>query len=147
MKYLGQVSQSEEDKELGRHVQEKKKKKRTHRRAVLKGSHQGRTCTGAGLRARAAHLDVINQCDWIAGVRLGLELRRKGPFWGWTDPNRLWQGGYWKQVLVLRSAGEAALHSAALGSGARGKKKRQPTVLHTLTTCSPQRAASCKPRR
>lgn len=50
--------------------------------------------TSTGLRARAVHLDVINQCDWIAGVRLGLELRRKGPFWGWTDPNRLWQGGY-----------------------------------------------------
>lgn len=92
---------------------------------MLKGSHQGCTCTGAGLRARAAHLDVINQCDWIAGVRLGSELRRKGPFWGWTDPNRLWQGGYWKQVLVLRSAGEAALHSAAPGSGARGKQKKK----------------------
>lgn len=50
--------------------------------------------TSTALQARALHLDVINQCDWIAGVRLGLELQRKGPFWGWTDPNSLWQGGY-----------------------------------------------------
>ena len=45
-------------------------------------------------RRSSIHLDVINQCDWIAGVRLGLELQRKGPFWGWTDPNSLWQGSY-----------------------------------------------------
>lgn len=91
------------------------------------------TCSSTGLRARAVHLDVINQCDWIAGVRLGLELRWKGPFWGWTDPNRLWQGGYWKQVLGLRSAGEAALNSAAPGSNARGRS----TPLCILATRCP----------
>lgn len=73
---------------------------------------QAAGAAGAAIRAARAlalgHLDVINQCDWIAGVRLELERRRKGPFWGWTDPNRPWQGSYWKQVPVLRSAGEAA---------------------------------------
>lgn len=58
------------------------------------GQHTHEHTPPQALRARAVHLDVINQCDWIAGVRLGLELQRKGPFRGWTDPNSLWQGGY-----------------------------------------------------
>lgn len=70
---------------------------------------KGCTCISAGLQSQAVHLDVINQRGWIAGVRLSSELRRKGPFWGWTDPNCLWQGSYWKQVPGPRSAVEAGL--------------------------------------
>lgn len=55
---------------------------------------QAGTCIYAVPRAAARHLDVINQCEWTAVVWLGLELQRKGPFWGWTDANSLWQGSY-----------------------------------------------------
>lgn len=97
---------------------------------------KGCTCISAGLQSRAVHLDVINQREWIAGVRLSSELRRKGPFWGWTDPNRLWQGSYWKQVLGLRSAVEAGLASGSSSTngvradtGCRGHQPKRPRQL------------------
>lgn len=105
-----EISHSGLSRRRGERVWSKKKKKKkkktrqTFRRVVLRGA-----AIGAARALALGHLDVINQCDWIAGVRLELQRRRKGPFWGWTDPNRLWQGGYWKQVPALRSAGEAVL--------------------------------------
>lgn len=121
MKYCSQMSQSQQNEELERHTRACG--------AACVHTHAGSTATArtthvfkytfTWLQARAVHLDVINQCDWIASARLCLELRRKGLFWGWTDPNRLWQGNYWKQVRGLRSAGEAPPSTAAPGSSAR----------------------------
>lgn len=97
MKYLGQISQSARNKELGWHTWKISRTRRgrayTSSNAATRTAH-ALTYTSTRLRGGAVHLDVINQWDWIAGVWLGLELWRKGPFWGWTDPNRLWQGSY-----------------------------------------------------
>lgn len=96
MKYLGQISHREQKEEYGRHTQHVALHVHTHTQAERQppGQHTHSHTPPQRYKPEQVHLDVINQCDWIAGVRLGLELQRKGPFWGWKDPNSLWQGGY-----------------------------------------------------